>query len=212
LSAPLFCAAIAISRADFSKIETTVRLQLLALTIGFGFMALHPTLMSGAPSATASLFNASTGIGDERLLTFPASGLRSVVRGTPPNELAMRQGHAARDARRPVVTSSGDLIVAAFFSGPTVHILDATGNADPLLARLSPNPSSYPGQAVRELPDGYEDAVISGSGHLTNPTLAMYHEQLTLITRGPIWSINRWRAILRMNLTHRGGLQALRVG
>jgi arabinofuranosyltransferase len=212
LSTPILCAAVVVSRFDLSVIAFFTRVHALALVVLLGVvMPPRASLLGFSIRAMAApvvpIVNDRTGIADERLVTDPASGLLNAVRGEPwPNPMAVRGGAAAREAHRSVVTSGGDLIPAAFFAGPTVHIVDRTGVADPLLARLAPEASVYAGAAIRDVPEGYEASVASGSNQLADPALAAYYDRLSAITRGPIWSRQRWRAIARMNLTAEGVL------
>src|SRR5262249_7820643 len=143
--------------------------------------------------------NERTGIADARRVRFAATGLlRLLETGRPPNAMAAEGGHAARDAHRAVVPSGGNLVPAAYFAGPTVHIIDRQGDGDPLLARLPPADSALAGVALRELPDGYEETVVSGVNRITAPALAAYYDRLALITRGPLLSVPRLRAIVSM--------------
>src|SRR5262249_12439114 len=105
--------------------------------------------------------------------------------------------------------SGGNLVPAAFFAGPTVHIIDREGDADPLLARLPPADSALAGVTLRDLPDGYEDTVVSGVNRIALPALAAYYDRLALITRAPLLSAPRLRAIVSMNLTAAGTPPAL---
>jgi arabinofuranosyltransferase len=209
LSAPLLCAAIAVSRLDSLVMPTYARAHALGLLVLLGLMAprsnLLPAALPAVPGPTVLIVNDRTGIADARLVTEPATGLMHAVRDEPwPNTMAVRGGAAARDAHRAVVTSGGDLNPAAFFAGPTVHIIDRTGVADPLLARLPPEDMVYAGAAIRDVPDGYEATVASSENQLTDPALATFYDRLRLITRGHIWSGRRWRDIARMNFTADG--------
>jgi len=210
LSTPLLCAAVIVSRLDLSPAPSLVRVHALAFVVLLGVvMSPRSSLFGYAPRAMAApvvpIVNDRTGIADERLVTDPASGLLHAVRGEPwPNPMAVRAGAAAREAHRSVVASGGDLNPAAFFAGPTVHIIDRTGVADPLLARLPPAYSVYAGAAIRDVPEGYEASVASEDNRLADPALAAYYDRLRVITRGPIWSARRWREIARMSLTTDG--------
>ncbi len=200
LAAPLFSAAIALSRADLSGVPVSIRAHALVLLVLLGVMAPRSALLSSA--STVPVENERTGIVDARLLTAPQTGLLEIVRtGDPPNARAAGGGHAARDAHRAVVPSGGNLVPASFFAGPTVHIIDLEGDADPLLARVPPLDVPLAGVTLRDLPDGYEDTVTSGVNRIAAPTLAAFYDRLSLVTRGPLWSAARWREIVRLNLT-----------
>ncbi len=99
-----------------------------------------------------------------------------------------------------------------YFAGPEVHIVDPMGLADPLLARLpitTPDGESLfrrtrdeigrfwrIGHLERGLPAGYLDSLTSAENRVAQPDLARAYGTLRTITRGPLFSSARWRAIL----------------
>lgn len=95
-----------------------------------------------------------------------------------------------------------------YYAGPEIHFYDRVGLADPLLARLPAefNPYWRVGHLDRsrvliEL-EGYNDTVLTGENQLTDSNLRTYYDYLALITRGRIFSGERFRAIYHMNLGH----------
>ena len=94
---------------------------------------------------------------------------------------------------------------AGFAAGPGKYFIDTVGLSDPLLARL---PAHRPptidewksGHFHREVPDGYIESVETGSNKLRDPDLRAYYDVILLITRGPLWSGERIKAIIDMNL------------
>jgi arabinofuranosyltransferase len=87
-----------------------------------------------------------------------------------------------------------------YAAGPSLYVVDRFGLGDPLMARL---PASGPwriGHFHRELPVGYIQTLRTGSNAIADAGVAQYFDTLSTITRGPIWSIRRWRAIVSMNL------------
>lgn len=93
-----------------------------------------------------------------------------------------------------------------YFAGPKIHIIDRYALADPLLARL-PSRRDYVdgtrwriGHFIRDIPEGYPDYAIVGAPTIADPALARYCDELFRITRGPLWTRERWTAILRLNL------------
>jgi len=49
------------------------------------------------------------------------------------------------------------------------------------------------------LPAGYLETLRSGENRLEDPDLARLWDDLALVTRGPLWTAERWRAILRLH-------------
>ena len=88
-----------------------------------------------------------------------------------------------------------------YASGASLHIVDRLGLTDPLLARLSIRSDGHwrVGHIERPMPDGYLESLESAENQISDPSLRRYCEELWLVTRGPLWSIDRIRAIWRLN-------------
>ena len=56
------------------------------------------------------------------------------------------------------------------------------------------------GHYGRQPPEGYIETLITGKNVIRDAGAAAYFEKLRLITEGPLWSRDRWRAIVGMNL------------
>lgn len=85
----------------------------------------------------------------------------------------------------------------AFAAGPDKFIVDVLGLTDPLLARL-PMRESWGwtgGHFLRDVPEGYVESVRNDDNEIVDPDLHAYYDQIRLITRGPIFSLERFRAI-----------------
>jgi len=50
------------------------------------------------------------------------------------------------------------------------------------------------------VPEGYAESFASDSNKIKDPNLAEFYKHLKVITRGPIWSFERWTEIIKMNL------------
>lgn len=91
--------------------------------------------------------------------------------------------------------------------GPNVHIIDRLAITDPLLARL-PARNDLPwriGHFFRWVPYGYPQSILQGDNRIGDPNLRSFYDDVVLVTRGPIWSGKRWKAIVRLNLGWSGG-------
>jgi hypothetical protein len=87
-----------------------------------------------------------------------------------------------------------------YAAGPGVHFIDKYGLGDALLARL---PAEVPwriGHFRRRVPDGYEETVQSRRNLIRDAGVAAYYDRLSVIVEGPIWSRERLRTIVAMNL------------
>lgn len=86
-----------------------------------------------------------------------------------------------------------------YYAGSEVHVVDYFALVDPLLARLPPVHREYwrIGHFRRVIPEGYLDTLTAGENLIADPELAEYFDHLSVITRGPIWSVNRFQEIWR---------------
>jgi arabinofuranosyltransferase len=91
-----------------------------------------------------------------------------------------------------------------YAAGPSKHIVDRYALTDPLLARLTPAPDSLVnfriGHIPRKIPSGYLESLRSSRNLIVDQGLHAYLDQLWDITRGPLFSSERWRAIVEFNL------------
>jgi arabinofuranosyltransferase len=158
--------------------------------------------------------------------------MRESWREDPHLERLRRWGVLAADEAWPPATAAGDapprpVVVHGavgfygFYLGPRVHLLDYNGLGDPLLSKLPmrrPDPvmqSMIPqlrdeewrtGHYLRFLPRGYLASLASGENRVADPDLAVYYDALRLVTRGPLFTPERLRALWQLNtgaLDHR---------
>lgn len=85
--------------------------------------------------------------------------------------------------------------------GPNVHILDRLAITDPLLARL-PAREDLPwriGHFFRWVPLGYPQSILQRRNLIDDPDLRAMYDDMVLVTRSPLFTAERWRAIVRWN-------------
>lgn len=100
-------------------------------------------------------------------------------------------------------SGSGEAIgYFGYAAGPEKFIIDYIGLSDPLLARLPvSNPVLWrPGHFYRVIPDGYIESVKEGRNLIKDHGLHLYYEKLLTITRGPLFTLQRFSDIMQMNL------------
>lgn len=204
--------------------------RIWSLTLGAALLAgLLPSrspLRSGAdygsridPPTTAR------NISDERALYYRHAGLLpSLYRGSaeeyPDHWWAIRGRQLRRSGELSGSSSEGYLIAPAhggrtiatwsnvgysgFYAGPRVHILDALALAEPLLARLPARAEEKfgPGHFFRIVPEGYIETLISDRNAIADADLATYYDALCLITRGDLFTSQRWRALWKLHAGH----------
>lgn len=204
-SAPFFLAVACLASSD---LLSTTRLRLGALALAAALIALgqRPPLFTGAGYGVAQARQAvnAEGIHDARAEFFQNTSLSNAATMNPAHadHPWSARGHALREralrdpaARVQVIDAIG---FAGYYAGPLVHIVDHWALADPLLARL---PASFGalGHYPRAIPDGYIETLAGGDIVLRDPELARYYAQLQLVTRGNLFTAERWRAIWALN-------------
>jgi arabinofuranosyltransferase len=183
--------------------------RLAAWAPAFAVVVLVSLFQPNAPVRTGSdygkdktAFKDAHGIGDERMFYFPVSSLAQWSPGKQmPTHPYADTGRQYRTLDQAITKVHGSVGFRGFFAGPKAYIIDYYALADPLLARL---PAKYApdwriGHFLREIPAGYEQCAGSDANTLTDQNLAQYYDHLKQITRGPLWSAERWREIWRMN-------------
>jgi len=88
-----------------------------------------------------------------------------------------------------------------FYAGHRIHVVDTLALADPLLARLTPEPRFdwRVGHFLRHVPEGYLETLISGENRIANRDLAQYYDRLRYVIAGPLWAPRRLLEIARLN-------------
>jgi arabinofuranosyltransferase len=141
-------------------------------------------------------------IADERGIYYRSSGLLRAVRNAEmPEHRYAAEGRRARASGEPVVERAA-IGLFGFYAGPSIHIVDIYGLADPLLARLPSriNPGWRVGHFVRVVPEGYIRSLETGENRFRDENLGEYYEKLRTITRGSLFNWERWLTIWKMNI------------
>lgn len=151
----------------------------------------------------------ATGIADERGYFYPSTGLLNVWHRraelaagnlpVPPYRGALKGAEIRVSGEK--VYRMKEVGFFGYFAGPDVYVVDRFALADPLLARLPFEPTEgwRAGHYERPIPRGYVESVLT-ENEIEDPEVRAYDDVLRLITRGPVWSVPRWRAIVRMQL------------
>ena len=193
-----FFMAVAVSARLGRPGRRLVPLVSAAVVSALAFMSPTPPLL--ADGSFEGRVEPPSGITDERRWYYQNSGLlRDKNRDAPLS--TRRREHVQRALARGLrVASTTAIGYAGYFAGRQLHILDPVALSDPLLSRL---PTTFPwriGHFQREVPAGYGETLDSGRNVIADPGVALFYDQLALITRGPIWTRSRWSAIVRVNL------------
>lgn len=204
---PILIASAASAAYAFRHLLAARRPAAAALTVGIVLLGLAarpvPNLLSDQ-NYPRPLFNPSMRIVDERGFYYWGSGLLPAINsgGSSLSQMPwVRQGIRSRQIQARLHVF-GEIGFRGYFAGPTVKFVDPYALADAFLAHLPYFGSSAwrIGHITRVIPPGYLETRLTGQNHLKNENLRQLYDQLDLITRGPLWSIERLQAIVAFNL------------
>jgi arabinofuranosyltransferase len=199
---PLLCSLIDLTTVHVEAVGAPVIVG-LGLVWLVGLSAPRPSFLSSASfgaDTTPEQLLRPNGIQEERRYYYQATGLLTGHRGVRmPNHRWLHLGEEMRASGARVAAPNA----AGFFgyaAGPSVYVLDSWALGDPLLARLPADAAWRIGHFRRRVPDGYVETLQTGRNVIRDKDVAMYYEKIRIITRDPVWSRQRFRTILAMNL------------
>jgi len=197
LASPFFL-AVAVSARLGRPGRRLVPLVSAVAVSALAFMSPTPPLL--ADGSLEGRVEPPSGITDERRWYYQNSGLLRDKNLDAPLS-TRRRDHVQRALARGLTVASTTAIgYAGYFAGRQLHILDPLALSDPLLSRLPTTAPWRIGHFQREVPAGYAETLETGRNVIVDPGVAAFYDQLALITRGPLWTRNRWAAIARVNL------------
>jgi arabinofuranosyltransferase len=201
LSVPLLALTAVWARVRWRLPRGSVPVAVGLMAVLGIFATTRPPIVSGAGTfilaPTEGISNA--GIADERAFYYRYTGLLRWSRArTLPWNTQVERGMALKQA--PTVAREVNIGFMGYYAGPAVTIIDEYGLCDAFLARLPAQPDWRIGHYYRPSPPGYVESVQENRNRVVDPDLALRYEQIRVITRGPIWSRRRWRAIVAVNL------------
>ncbi|HOQ32846.1 MAG TPA: hypothetical protein PLA12_10080 [Candidatus Hydrogenedens sp.] len=202
-SVPLLLATILLIR--YSKLDQLKRgIPAICIFLITSFIQPHVPILTGSSfGKDLSGFKDEHGIGDERMFYFQVASLAHWEKGKPmPCNAFANQGRQYRQANKKITKSHGSVGYRGFFAGHVAHIIDYNALSDPLLARMPAacRPSWRIGHFWRYIPEGYIDSAGGDENRIKDTNLAEFFNHLKIITRGPLFTIERWRDIIKMNL------------
>lgn len=207
-SVPAFVAILLLCKEQSAP---TLGRILPIVCLSLSLLSPSPPLLNGncAPADRGELLGPH-GVADERAFFCHGTSLiGSLDTGGVPTHKWAQNGLRVREEAPPVRLATA-IGMVGYFAGPRVHILDRLGLSDPLLARL---PSVYTtrlraGHFRRRIPAGYEESLRSQNNQLENTSLHVLYDKLLLITRGDLWSRQRFAAIWAANTGHLSCVEA----
>jgi arabinofuranosyltransferase len=209
LAIPVF-GAVAILAVLARSVSLRFHWVVAAVVIAVGLLGTKPPPLSGASfgSTSEERLIRKNGICDERAYYYQQTGLLLVRRNVPmPNHWWAEEGKSARASHLKLL-ATGMVGFAGFYAGPDIFVLDPIALADPFLARLpADNTISWrTGHLGREVPEGYQVSMEQDKNLLADSSLAIFYDKLCTVTKGPVWSAQRFTEILNFNLGRYGYL------
>jgi hypothetical protein len=168
--------------------------------VGFAVLAPAAPIWSELGLITPATMGPRDGIYDERAYYASRTGLLATWGSTPMPFPGVPATVAAMKQAGQTVATRDAVGFFGYLSGRDIHVVDFFGLADPFLARLPAERPWRIGHFKRRLPAGYISSLRKGRNEIEDPGLASFYEDVRLVTVGPLWSRERWNAILRLNL------------
>lgn len=143
------------------------------------------------------------GITDERWFYYCKDGLMSWFDGV---DMSVEKKQKSEDI---VYQISANIGKYGYYAASNEHLIDVFALADPLLSHINIiekrglNKTIYGwriGHFYRPLPFGYVETLKGGVNVIQSEKIAKLYDVVTIITRGNIFSVERLKAILNMNL------------
>ena len=157
-----------------------------------------PHLLFGGFPQPIEMIWPPSGIVDERRYYFPRTALvtRHGLRTGPEHEAWVI---ASLRAQHPTTVVWNTVGMPGYALGRGRHFIDRLGLGDPLLAGCPRIRRWRIGHYERTLPEGYFESVLTDSNQIADPGLAAYYDVIREVTRGPLFTVRRWKAIVRLN-------------
>lgn len=194
----VFCAAIIL-------LELRLKKNILVLAGVLIFTAMLPfnNILSGAAYENGII--PVSGIADERGVYYKTTSLLNAVRQD--GYLTFNRYTWVQEAKDNLysddkIVVNGNIGFYGLTVGAEIHVVDGLALGDALIARL---PVGYSqswriGHLARIIPDGYLESIESGENLLTDKNLAEYYDVLHNIISGDLFSKERFKQIIDMNL------------
>lgn len=206
LTAPLTVAAVLLVRAAPARLPRGAWMAGAVVAAALGvFMPRSPvgSGMDGDGPARAWVdIKEWDRIADERRFYAPGSWLTALLYEPTRDQHVTRTDvfDAFRGLPEGTVMEVANIGYRGYYAGPGVHFIDRYALADPLLARIMPRSryDFHPGHLARARVFGYQESLETGRNVIKDPELARFYDRLCVVTRGPVWSRERWRTIAGM--------------
>ena len=199
-AAPLLLSAVCIARLDM-RVLSLWWPAALGVVLVTGCLTPACTLWSGSDFGSLNRRGiiGAAGIADERAFYYRRTGLLKSFGARQWPDVVPEKANPPRN-RYGLVVQHNTGIMGFFGAGQDTYVLDDYALSDPLLARLPVTGVWRIGHFQRAIPAGYVKTLGGNTNAIRHPALAAYYDRLRLITRGDLFSRERLRTIIDMNL------------
>lgn len=210
LGAVLYCVYILRIGGDFMSgrfFSAPLIVSLIAISLHQRYFKLvgPPLALCGLLNIDTALLRQKTivdfqyGIADERRYYWPGRNYRYLLsHHRSPDYRRLWRTFDPQKLRR-INSICGGLGYRGLESGPAVHIVDSCGLADPLLARLPSRPNQRVGHWLRNVPTNYLISIVANQNHLIDDDVKDLYDKIRIVTRGDLFTWERWLAIYELN-------------
>ena len=195
---PMWVALILLAHA-LNQVGHRVTYSFTAAALLIGLTAQHPVLLEDSSSCCGKID--SRGFADEKHFYYGGSGFLNWRKLQPwPNFFGKTPGLNLKIKERDILHFHAVGMVG-YYSGPKQHIIDIYALGDAFIARLEPLYRNLrAGHYERILPNGYDESIRKEGNLLKSPSLRPLFDATILVTRGPLFSVERFKAIFDLIL------------
>jgi arabinofuranosyltransferase len=196
-SAPFLVAVVWLAARTGSRLPSRALLALAPASLAI--LLAYPTSFRARKDSDCDF--EATGIASERHCYSDYTALiDNLGTGRYTHHPRWQRGLALRAQGAPVIAST-NVGMMGYVVGPSYHVIDLMALTDPLLARIPFRANDFRiGHFQRRMPRGYQDSVVSGENRIANPCIHAFYDQLLRVIRGPLFTLERARAVFELNL------------
>ena len=203
ITVPFLAAVLAASYTLNSRWKLTGAVVALATC---AILTPRPNLFSGSSYGTGDGREIDRfGVADERGVYYRFTGLLRSTHNTSPDHIEHEwalEGRTLRDNAESSPHLAINIGFLGYFAGPSVHVIDRMGLADPLLSRLAVRRGRWrPGHILRSVPRGYVESVRKGENLIEDEQIRVLYDKVRVLTQGELLSARRFATALRLSFT-----------